>query len=252
MLQFIILENSYSAQAYRSMNIIPVIDLKNEVVVSAHQGNRDRYQPIKSTLSSSSCIEDIIDSFLSIYPFKIIYIADLNAITNTGDNQQLIDKTISQYKTIEFWIDNGKKADDISIIPKIKYRPILGSESQTAMSLKKLNSLPKKAILSLDFFPATGYSGPTELFDNPSLWPDNIIIMSLKYVGANLGPDIERLNDFCQKYPDKNFIAAGGIRNEADLLKLKKIGVTHTLIASALHSGIINHQTIKKLTSLGM
>jgi phosphoribosylformimino-5-aminoimidazole carboxamide ribotide isomerase len=71
--------------------------------------------------------------------------------------------------------------------------------------------------------------------------------MNLGGVGANSGPDIGQLEYFCQLYPEKNFIAAGGVRNERDLLKLKEIGVNHALVASALHSGVINHQTIKKL-----
>jgi len=229
------------------MKIIPVIDLKNKFAVFASQGNRDCYQPIESSLSASSHIEDIIDGFLSVYPFKTIYIADLNAITNTGSNQQLIDKTIERYDTIEFWVDSGKKADDISIASENKYRPILGSESQTPISLQKFRSLSNHYILSLDFFPATGYSGPSELLNNSRIWPNDIIIMNLGGVGANSGPDIGQLEYFCQLYPEKNFIAAGGVRNERDLLKLKEIGVNHALVASALHSGVINHQTIKKL-----
>ena len=232
------------------MKIIPVIDLKNKFAVSASQGNRDCYQPIKSSLSTSSHIEDIIDGFLSINPFKTIYIADLNAITNTGSNQQLIDKTIERYNTIEFWVDSGKKADAISITSENKYRPILGSESQIPISLQKIRSLSNNYILSLDFFPTTGYSGPPELLNNSSIWPDNIIIMNLGGVGANSGPDIGQLEYFCQLYPEKNFIAAGGVRNERDLLKLKEIGVNCALVASALHSGVINRETIKKLISI--
>jgi phosphoribosylformimino-5-aminoimidazole carboxamide ribotide isomerase len=232
------------------MKIIPVIDLKNKIAVSASQGNRDYYQPIKSNLSASSHVEDIIDGFLSIYPFKTIYIADLNAITNTGSNQQLIDNIIERYNTIEFWIDSGRKADDISITSANKYRPILGSESQTPLSLQKIRSLSNNYILSLDFFPTTGYSGPSELLNNSSVWPDDIIIMNLGGVGTNSGPDIGQLECFCQQYPEKNFIAAGGIRNKRDLLKLKEIGVNYALVASALHSGVINRETIKKLISI--
>ncbi len=229
------------------MKIIPVIDVKNEAVVFASQGNRNCYQPIKSPLSASSSIENIIDGLLSIYPFKIIYIADLNAITNTGSNQKIIDNIIQQYCTIEFWIDNGKTADTISIASDFKYRPILGSENQKSISLQKISSLPKNCILSLDFFPNSGYSGPAELLNNSKSWPDNIIIMSLECVGTNAGPNMKRLKYFCQKHPGKNFIAAGGIRNERDLLKLEKIGINYALVASALHSGAINKQTIKKL-----
>ncbi len=230
------------------MKIIPVIDLKNGLVVSAHLGDRNNYQPINSPLSTSSNIENIIDGFLTIYPFEIIYIADLDAITKTGDNQQLINKISFQYSSIEFWVDSGSTINDLLTTSEIKYRPILGSESQPTINLQRTRPISNKFILSLDFFPIIGYSGPAELLDNPVLWPKNIIIMSLEHVGTTLGPDIDRLSSFCQTHPDKNFIAAGGVRNEEDLLHLKQIGITHALIASALHSGVVNHQAIKKLT----
>lgn len=72
------------------MEIIPVIDLKNGVVVAAQKGKRDNYQPIQSLLCQSSTIESVVEGFLSINAFKIIYIADLDAITKSGNNQQLI------------------------------------------------------------------------------------------------------------------------------------------------------------------
>ena len=69
------------------MHIIPVIDLKDGLVVSALQGQREAYQPLLSPLCSTSKLEDCISGFLTVYTFKTIYIADLNAIdTFGGDN----------------------------------------------------------------------------------------------------------------------------------------------------------------------
>jgi phosphoribosylformimino-5-aminoimidazole carboxamide ribotide isomerase len=79
------------------------------------------------------------------------------------------------------------------------------------------------------------------------LWPETIIIMTLNRVGSNQGPDLDKLNWFCSQYPHKHFIAAGGIRNTADLLALKQVGVQQALIASALHSGAIGRKDIKNL-----
>ncbi len=226
------------------MKIIPVIDLKNGVVVSAQYGQRESYLPIKSKLISSSSIEDILNGFLSVYPFKTFYIADLNAITKTGSNYTLIERVASKNPDIEFWIDNGVKINDLSNTRKKNIRLIIGSESQDSVIF---NNHLKNNILSLDFFPNQGYTGPAELIANSDLWPEDVIIMTLDRVGGNAGPSFERLKRFCQKYPDKHFIAAGGIRDEIDLLNLQKIGVNHALIASALHSGVINYEVIIKL-----
>ncbi len=227
------------------MHIIPVIDLKDGIVVSAQQGQRETYQPIRSKLCHSSLIEDVIHGFLSIYPFKIVYIADLNAITHTGNNQALINQITTQYQQLEFWVDNGTKIQQLPKIPKANYRLIIGSESQNIRNLSDSVTHLKNHIFSLDFFPNQGYTGPIELLEKPELWPQDIIIMTLDRVGKNAGPDIERLSDFCQKYPEKNIIAAGGIRNKMDLINLKKMGVYYALIASALHSGIIDANVLR-------
>ncbi|MCF6251141.1 MAG: HisA/HisF-related TIM barrel protein [Methylococcaceae bacterium] len=232
------------------MQIIPVIDLLDGLVVAAKHGERDSYQPIKSKICSTSLIEDVLNGFLAIYPFNTVYIADLNSITNSGNNHFLIDNILSQYKDIEFWVDNGKEVQDLTENAATNYIPVTGSEYQNTEGTNNLHSALKNTILSLDFFPKQGYAGPKELLNNSTLWPQDIIIMSLEKVGKNAGPDIKRLEVFQQKHPDKNFIAAGGIRNEKDLLNLYKIGINHVLIASALHSGVINTKAIKKLTSI--
>ncbi|MGZ8223642.1 MAG: HisA/HisF-related TIM barrel protein, partial [Methylobacter sp.] len=71
--------------------------------------------------------------------------------------------------------------------------------------------------------------------------------MTLDRVGGNGGPDLKKLNDFCSRYPDKNFIAAGGIRNQKDLIALKETGIQQALVASALHSGSLSRADIHAL-----
>lgn len=229
------------------MKIIPVIDLKNGLVVSALQGKRESYQPIKSTLCFSNSIQEVLNGFLSIYPFNIVYIADLNAITNTGRNDKLINQVISKHPDIEFWIDDGKKIEKLSKSQYINQKSVIGSEYQNETISYDTNQFLQNNILSLDFFPNQGYTGPKELLNNSKIWPQNIIIMSLEFVGKKSGPDLKRVESFCQKHPEKNFIAAGGVRNEKDLLALKKIGINHVLVASALHSGAITAKTINNL-----
>ncbi len=229
------------------MKIIPVIDVKNGLVVSAQQGKRETYQPIKSTLCFSNSIQEVLNGFLSIYPFNIVYIADLNAITNTGSNDNLINQVISKHPDIEFWVDDGKKIEELSKSQYINQKSVIGSEYQNEKISYNTSQLLQNNILSLDFFPSQGYTGPKELLNNSKIWPKNIIIMSLEFVGKNAGPDLKRLEVFYQKHPEKNFIAAGGVRNKKDLLALKKIGIHFALIASALHSGAITAETIKKL-----
>jgi phosphoribosylformimino-5-aminoimidazole carboxamide ribotide isomerase len=111
------------------------------------------------------------------------------------------------------------------------------------LELKRFNN---HFILSLDYLMSEAL-GAKCLFSNPDLWPETLIIMTLNRVGSNQGPDLDKLNWFYKHYPHKNFIAAGGIRNIADLHALKQVGIKQALIASALHSGAIRHKEIINL-----
>jgi phosphoribosylformimino-5-aminoimidazole carboxamide ribotide isomerase len=225
------------------MKIIPVIDLKDGAVVHARQGQRDQYQSINTNLCQSSDIYQVIEAFLSVYDFDTIYIADLNAITRQGNHENLISDVLAYFPHILFWVDSGyqrcKKYPD-------NYLPVLGSECYSDETLSELDAFGKRFILSLDYSMSEAL-GAKSFFSDQSLWPETIIIMTLDRVGNNQGPDLDKINWFCRQYPQKNFIAAGGIRNTADLQTLKQAGVQQALIASALHSGAIRHEDIKNL-----
>lgn len=223
------------------MKIIPVIDLKDGVVVHARQGLREYYQPINTDLCKSADIFQVIDAFLGIYAFDTVYIADLNAITQQGDHKPLMDEVQRRFPEITFWIDQGyqryvQRTHDNTL-------PVLGSESYRNENIAELNAYKNNFILSLDYSNAEAL-GAESLFSDPGFWPENIIIMTLGRVGSNRGPDLEKLTEFCRRHPDKNFIAAGGIRHKQDLRDLSEAGIHQALVASALHSGAIKTQHI--------
>ena len=76
--------------------------------------------------------------------------------------------------------------------------------------------------------------------------------MTLNNVGSNAGPDIARLQalqqlNLARKKP-ANLFAAGGVRNMGDLLALEQLGMSGALVASALHNGEIDKNSITILT----
>ena len=225
------------------MKIIPVIDLKDGVVVHARLGVREHYQPINTNLCRSSDIYRVIEAFLGVYDFDTFYIADLNAITGQGDHEHLISQVLKHYPHIVFWIDSGYQRVDPH---PANYMPVLGSECYNDDKVLELKAFDKRFILSLDYS-ASEALGADRLFTDPNLWPDTIIVMTLNRVGSHQGPDLDKLDEFCSRYPHKQFVAAGGIRNITDLQVLKQIGVQQALVASALHSGSIGRVEIEKL-----
>lgn len=228
------------------MQIIPVIDLKNGVVVHARQGNRERYEPLKSDVCQACDLFEVIETLNQRFGFSLFYIADLNAIMQEGDNSSLIHQAINAFPRIVFWIDSGFPLYDNDFRQQLNYFPVLGSESFREDNISELKKFNNAFVLSLDYS-ATGALGAKSLFDIDSLWPEQIIIMSLTKVGSNRGPDVEKLADYCRRYPQKNFIAAGGVRHIGDLTALQQIGIKQTLIATALHNGNLTAEEIASL-----
>ena len=112
------------------MNIIPVLDLMNGQVVHAKHGDRLNYLPIQSTLCSSSQPLAIVDAFLELYPFKKLYIADINAIQKSGNHQNIISSITQAFPNLEIYLDAGfSSTEDINIFNELKLTPVLGSES---------------------------------------------------------------------------------------------------------------------------
>ncbi|WP_411728483.1 HisA/HisF-related TIM barrel protein [Methyloglobulus sp.] len=225
------------------MQIIPVIDLKNGIVVHAKQGNRDHYAPLKSELCKSSDIFDVIDAFSTIYHFPTIYIADLNAISRQSDNAVLLGEVLTVFPNITFWIDGGYPLCNTAFQQLDNFSPVLGSESFQDENISDIRKFKNNFILSLDYS-VTGELGAKTLFSEQGLWPENIIIMSLPRVGSNQGPDVERLASYRKQYPQQKIIAAGGIRGSEDLRTLEHIGIQLALVATALHHGRISPHDI--------
>lgn len=225
------------------MRLIPVLDLKEGVVVHAQRGQRDAYLPINSPLCPSSNVYDVIDAFLQLADFDVIYIADLNAITQQGDNQALIHDVLRRYPLITFWLDAGYQSPSLAFVDVDNYRPVLGSECCTAKQL----AATKNVLLSLDFSSNDEPLGEACLFADSRLWSEQVIIMTLARVGSDAGVDTEKLQRYQQSYPQIDFIAAGGVRNSADLQQLKAIGINSVLVASALHTKAISKTDIANL-----
>ena len=228
------------------MQIIPVIDLFNGVVVHAKRGERQHYQPIQSLLTSANNPLDIVAALLAVYPFQQLYIADLNAIQQQHDNFHHIRAISLHFPQLKLWIDAGvnKKLEQFMLHSNV----ILGSENfsdvESYLSFKK--PFHDNFVLSLDFMP-NGFQGPTELLSNVEYWPQEVIVMSLANVGANQGVNNKILNEIIPLAYGKNVYAAGGVRGLEDLIMLKNIGAHGALIASALHQQQI---TSKQLESL--
>lgn len=228
------------------MNIIPVLDLMNGQVVHAKHGNRQHYLPIQSALTTSSEPLAVVQALCSLYPFKQLYIADIDAIQKTGNHQPIIEEISSKFPQLEIWIDAGfTQPEALADWRNNKLRPVLGSESISSVDQYQsmISACEHPPILSLDFKNNT-FLGAKELINQAALWPKDVIVMTLDKVGSITGPDIDQLSRIKERGLNSSLFAAGGVRGVSDLLALKTFGISGVLVASALHQGMIDKASI--------
>jgi phosphoribosylformimino-5-aminoimidazole carboxamide ribotide isomerase len=227
------------------LEIIPVIDLLGGQVVHAKRGERHRYKPIVSKLCSSSEPLFTVEALLELYPFHQLYIADIDAITNSGDHAQVVAEIGKHFPQLNLWLDCGMK-----YLANGNTHWILGTESVADINAYKNIDEKEGMILSLDFTPS-GYKGPQDLIADSDLWPQKVIAMSLQHVGSSVGPAIEVLHTLLKiKNSSTQLYAAGGIRNSEDAVVLSKMGIAGALVATALHNGNLGSQEIASLGNL--
>jgi phosphoribosylformimino-5-aminoimidazole carboxamide ribotide isomerase len=235
------------------MKIIPVLDIKQGQAVLAKQGRRDQYRPIDTALCGSSRPAEVIQSFLALYPFPVIYIADLDAISGHTCNLDLIGELCAHFSTIEFLIDCGNLHDlwRITDKPPENACPVLGTECYTSVSelTRDLSFLYRwQPIISLDFKNGT-LVGCANILQQVDVWTERLILLNIDAVGSSSGVDLKLLQEISSKNPHSNLIVGGGIRGLDDLLQLRRLGVDGALIATCLHQKNLSTTEIEQLIS---
>ncbi len=250
--------NSFSGL---NLKVIPVIDVLNGIVVHAIKGRRKEYKPLKSILISSIQPLKIAKMFRD-FGFSELYLADLDAIINGTINPELL-KSISKETGLKLMVDAG-----VTNIEKTKKlldngvnRVIIGTET-----LEEKNFLGKavtffgsdRIILSLDLSDGEVlFKWAGSRFDNAAsllqefskMGVSDAIILDLARVGSSEGVDTDFLKRLI-KVSSMNLYVGGGVKDISELLKLKELGVSGALVATALHSGKVSVGDLKRASLL--
>jgi phosphoribosylformimino-5-aminoimidazole carboxamide ribotide isomerase len=230
------------------VHIIPVLDIKDGLVVRARKGNRDEYPPIETPLSPTANALDVVKGLRVIYPFPVFYVADLDSIQGHPSPQNVLNQLKPLFTKSDIWLDAGfsERAQLELVLATDGIWPVLGSESQTGSSVLETFCTNPRLILSLDFR-GDEFLGPRSIFEDAENWPSRVIIMTLGRVGANSGPDFNRLAEIKRRAGNRAVIAAGGIRHLQDVEQLEKLGISAALVATALHNGALTPEAISSL-----
>ena len=235
------------------MQIIPVIDLSLGRVVHARRGQRDLYQPVRSRLCEGSEPLAVVEGLLRLHPFRALYVADLDAIQGTGDNDASLAALGSAFPDLPIWLDAGfaEATACRRWLAAGSGQLVLGSEAQADTGLLQQlagSGDAERVILSLDFR-GEGFVGPPALLQRVELWPRRLIAMTLARVGSGEGPDLDRLRSLQAIAGDRRLYAAGGVRDLSDLGRLAMMGMAGALVASALHDGSLGAVDLERASA---
>ncbi len=232
------------------MDVIPVLDVARGSVVRAVMGDRANYRPIETPLANGSEPKSVAQGLKALYPFRKIYVADLDGIEGRGRNVHLVPSISSVFAGAEIWIDAGSSSRGAAraVLAAPVATLVIGSEALESLAdfQEIVSEAPARVILSLDFR-GSEFMGPPALLSDTKLWPGRVIVMTLARVGSDAGPDIERLKEIAGCAGARKIYAAGGVRNRADLDALRAAGAAGALVASSLHDKKISAGDLREI-----
>jgi phosphoribosylformimino-5-aminoimidazole carboxamide ribotide isomerase len=229
--------------------VIPVLDLKGGVVVHARGGKRADYRPLETPFGAADDPLAIARGLLAVTFSPTLYVADLDAIEGAGNNFETCRALADVLPNTSLWIDAGfSDVGECLFWLPLGAMLVIGSESLASVEAwnEIRASLGLSVLLSLDF-EGNALRGPAGLLEDPSLWPERMIVMSLNRVGTGEGPDLKRLSAIRTQAGSREVYAAGGIADAGDLARLAEEGARGALAATAIHSGVITQKEIAAL-----
>ncbi|HII07913.1 MAG TPA: nickel transporter [Methanotrichaceae archaeon] len=217
-----------------------VLDLFNGSAVHAVRGEREKYQPIEmsSKVVKTSDPLSILDDLLP----REVYVADLDRITGSGDNLELIGEIVRKAETMA---DIGiSSLQELDLFPP-SCTPVLGTETVSFDIIERASSR-RKVTVSIDLFGGEVLTRDPSLMIPPldlirELNPlpiKEIILLSLDRVGTSIGLE-ESFLRAATDLSDHPVLLGGGVKDASDLERLEEMGLAGALVATAIHDGSV-------------
>lgn len=243
------------------MQILPVLDLLESVVVRAVGGVRGNYRPVVSQLVGETSALAVARAFRSQLGLDRLYLADLDAILHRHPN--LDSYRLLRDDGFELMVDAGVRSidDARAVIVAGASAAIIGLETIPGPELlaelfRELG--PDQIVFSLDLRAGVplgslapwGTEDPFEIAARSiDLGVRRMIVLDLLAVGSGNGVSTHAL---CRRirtsFPELELITGGGVQQISDLQRLAEAGIDGVLVASALHDGRITRHDLERLS----
>lgn len=254
--------------------VIPVIDLKDNIVVHAVKGERDRYQPLKSLLTSSTECAVVVADLMRKLELQEFYLADLDAIISSGECNQfhlIPSKSNSGFNSVSMMVDAGitNTNSALKALESGIDRVVIGTETLNSIdALREITSNIEahRLVVSIDVqdnlvlspnMELAKLTPPEAILEISKTGIREFILLQLSRVGTGSGIDRELIRK-CLEACNQSLIwrnlpatlvLGGGVSEYEDLRWLAANGVSGVLVATALHNGTFDQEMIKQLNS---
>ena len=243
------------------MEVLPVLDLLNGIVVRGVAGRRSEYRPLSTRLTTSVQPLDIARALRAEFDFSRFYVADLDAIIHRHPNGETYRQLIAD--GFRLLVDAGIHDVEGSLcVRECGAEPIIGLEScpspqvlanissanqgEITFSLDLLNGRPLLPRDSRDWS-----QDPQEIVgQSVACGVMRIIVLDLADVGTSSGGRTEALcRSLLDEFPGLKLTCGGGVRGIDDLRRMQRTGAERVLVASALHDGKLSAVELQGLCS---
>ena len=239
------------------MRVVGVIDLKDGAAVHAVRGERERYRPVESVITTDGGDPvALARAYRSELGLEEVYVADLDAITGSSMFSASIGPLAQEARLM---VDAGVSEPE-------KARALLALGAQRVIVGTETLSGPEALDRLLDELPAGTVTLSVDLRDGRLLSPDpqmkglpapdalqrlhrpglrDVIVLDLARVGSGAGVDIGLIGDLHDSFEDLQLLAGGGVRDADDLRALAAAGAAGALVATAVHKGVIGPRELR-------
>lgn len=219
------------------VEVIPVVDVMEGLVVHAIAGRREEYKPLENSIVARDPRPMSVLTGFKQLGFRKVYIADLDAITGSGNNAWVIELAVRMgFKVLA---DIGRRGIELRDSSFTSY--VIGTEYLVYPGELELL---RSRVISLDMrggdvvFRNTRKGLASVLLSLKESEPRLILVIDLDRVGTQTGLNVEAIERVARAFPGK-VLVGGGVRDERDIVKLKGIGVSGVLVATAIHKGLV-------------
>jgi phosphoribosylformimino-5-aminoimidazole carboxamide ribotide isomerase len=244
-----------STASVANVRVVGVIDLKDGMAVHAVRGERERYRPVHSVITSDDGDPvALARAYRTELGLEEVYVADLDAITGEGGHDPVIAALAREaHVMVDAGVTEPGRARELLALGV--RRVIVGTETLSGGLDALLAEIPQ-LVLSLDLRDGRLLSPDPALAGLPAFEAmarlhrpglREAIVLDLARVGSGAGIDAPLFAELHEAF-DLQLLAGGGVRDVEDLRALRDAGAAGALVATALHKGVIGRRELSELS----